>query len=341
MTTTNHPKNTNTPSSNNENSSNSTNHVHGDVALNEDAAVLYQSSNNIQQGCGHVIGWKTWLEIIQSSDAPIACPVCQASVGMVMDGKVATNTDSNNNNNNNMVYFKYGKQIYQLSTSVCRHNNAPQKNSTGGFLSAAGKRSSAPSQDDTLLLLAQDRIVQALQFVDRSTLKILHQGKVLYPPPMAKSSSTKSQDDGGDDSTTTITESIISRRLVEISHADLSHKGHGALNKKKTSLVVMGTRHDGLQQIHQHRHDANKKTNTSWWWQTIILLWRLPWQIFSVSLQVSWLLVGSMVLPFLPPSWVERFNKMLGNNNNNNNSDNNNSSSSDSTNSNESHQHNE
>jgi hypothetical protein len=260
---------------------------------------------------------------------------------MVMDGKVATNTDSNNSN---MVCFKYGKQIYQLSTSVCRHNNTPPKNSTGGFLSAAGKRSSAPSQDDTLLLLAQDRIVQALQFVDRSTLKILHQGKVLYPPPMAKSSSTKSQDDGGgDDSTTTITESIISRRLVEISHADLSHKGHGALNKKKPSLVVMGTRHDGLQQIHQHRNDANKKPNTSRWWQTI-LLWRLPWQFFSVSLQVSWLLVGSLVLPFLPPSWVERFNKMLGssgNSDNNNNNNNNSSSSSDATNSNEPHQHNE
>jgi hypothetical protein len=336
MTTTNHPKNTNTPSNNNENSSNSTNKNNHDdvVAMNEDAAVLYQSSNNIQQGCGHVIGWKTWLEIIQSSDAPIACPVCQASVGMVMDGKVATNTDSNNSN---MVCFKYGKQIYQLSTSVCRHNNTPQKNSTDGFLSAGGKRSSAPSQDDTLVLLAQDRIVQALQFVDRSTLKILHQGKVLYPPPMAKSSSTKSQDDGGDDSTTTITESIISRRLVEISHADLSPKGHGALNKKKPSLVVMGTRHDGWQQIHQHRNDdANQKPNTSWWWQTIV---RLPWQIFSVSLQVSWLLVGSMVLPFLPPSWVERFNKMLGSSGNSDN--NNNSSSSDATNNNERHRHNE
>lgn len=352
----------------------------------------------------------------KNSHHDLDCPICHCSVGMVMDGCVAAsrvkasavvtqvaagknnddhdddcilqrdhrqnNINDNNSNNNNIVCFKYGKQIYLLSTAVSSQQQQHQqqheqpnlsapsdvtKKKRGGILSsflflpwfssvpfspqpnhtndtntgddddAAAMAAFSTATETSNTILAQDRIVQALKFMDRSKLKIFYQGKVLHPPPPRPPISTTAfitptvpiQEEDDD----TI-ELVISKKLLEISKHDLtlastlSNPNNSSNNKlKKPSLVVMGTRLADLQSIQRGRqqptspiqgtHNNNNNNNDFRWWNHNIL--RLPISILTIMVQVSWLMIGTFVTPLLPHSWTEQWRRVTNNNNNNNN----------------------
>jgi hypothetical protein len=176
----------------------------GDDVDPSNMAVLYLTSA-IEDGCGHVVEWNN---LFLMDDVVNVCPVCQKSVGLICDARVATTNDERDDNNNTIVRFKYGKQIYQLSTiAVKPTKTTPTSSWIWSFFSRV-KDSSSTSTDETTTILAQDRIREAMQFVD---LKILHKGKVIYP--------------------CSIEEEKISQQLLDLSSPN-----------QKISLVVMGTR---------------------------------------------------------------------------------------------------
>jgi hypothetical protein len=398
---------------------NNTNNNNSMFLLNESTtAVLYQSVD-VQQGCGHAIPWIQWQDMILPCNPTnnhnnnnnddthhhlhhhnnLHCPICHCSVGMVVDGRVvaaaaaagvenvedAADEKRDYNSNNDVVYFKYGKQTYQLSTALSsqqeqQQQSQPPTNSAASdirnitsysdvtqrksFLLKSlftSKQNDTPTNDvndndgnvtsGTELsgtMLAQDRIVQALQFVDRSKLKIIYQGKVLYPSSSSSSTTTKTTKLPPPPPSTvaTTTNSMssledereewnISKTLLEISQHDLSlevannnnnnnsnHRRRYSL--KKPSLVVMGTRLADLQSLQRQEqkldtthNNNNKNHNNAHWWNYPIL--RLPIFVVTVVLQVSWLMVGTFVAPLLPRWWTDHWRRIANNNINNNN----------------------
>jgi hypothetical protein len=158
-------------------------------------------------------------------------------------------------------------------------------------------------------------VLQALQFVDRSKLKIIYHGKVLYPPPLMTTSITNTTTAA----TTIMTSSsssqqqqqqdelewVIAKKLLENSKHDLTLAG-----LKKPSLV-MGTRLADLQRIQQQSKKQDTHNNNFRWWHENVL--RLPISVLTVLLQVSWLMIGTFVTPLLPHTWTEHWRRTIAN----------------------------
>lgn len=115
-------------------------------------ARLFDSSEH--KKCGHAVPLDLMVERIHQRSP--SCPVCGATVAFVVDG---VDGDSSANH----VAFKYGKQVYRLTV--------PPPNLFQRYLPY--KILDPPT--------AQARIAQVLDFDLQNGMKILYQGKVLYP----------------------------------------------------------------------------------------------------------------------------------------------------------------
>lgn len=242
-----------------------------------DIAVLYTGTDT-SRGCSHTIPWDadTLIAIQQ-------CPICMEPVGMVCDGLVASVEKEKRDNDNKVsriVRFKFGKKIYQLSTTGMKPEQLEilQDQSTTGWLGSFwGKRKSASTNDkSTTTILAQSRIAQALNL---ASMKILHKGKVLYPSLHSEP----------------MQEATISRELLKIS--DEHWNGCKDNNKKKVTLIVMGTSKKG--QLKEPSKDDRKSSSNSILQGLQRSIW-FPVRILCWSVQLSCYLVTSFFAPFLP-----------------------------------------
>jgi hypothetical protein len=229
-------------------------------------AVLYKTAFSVQDGCAHAVRWKDIMDTFHNPQDSPKCPICQTPVNMICDMMVVTSDSSCAVDST--ICFKYGKCVFQLSIHDSRKETS--------FLS----RLSVSSNSGTTIL-AQDRIVQALD-LDPKRLKILHKGKILYPPPPA--------DTGNGDRSRHPHD--VSKKILEITKQDLVQNGNGTKRHHKVSLVIMGSRRD------------KGDHNTTSLWTTIVSLATgiasLPYIIAKVSIQTTWLFVGTIFDPFLP-----------------------------------------
>jgi len=251
-----------------------------------DVAVLYKNID-ISDGCGHTTFWKA-DKLIDLQH----CQICLEPVSMISDGLVSHN-DGDDDDDNQVIRFKFGKQIYQLSTA--NKEEQPQKDSRRwwfwpsfsierkiNYSSTANKRSTT--------ILAQNRIANALNLAN---LKILHKGKIIYPPPDCSTDVKKKNcNDGTEEEPTR--EVIISRRILEISNENWKNN----MTKKKVSLVVMGTLIE-RQLKRRTENDSNSDNVCSILQRLQRSLW-FSLTILQYSMQVTWLLCRSFLGPFLP-----------------------------------------
>ena len=212
-----------------------------------DIAVFYKDVT-MKNGCGHTMHWDP-QKLVDCKK----CPVCQGPVSFICDGS--------SNENPTCVSFKYGKQVYRLSVAK-KATPSSQSNLLKSWI--VSWMSPPGSQNNSVIVTAQDRIQQALGLVG---LKVLHKGKVLCP-----SSSSPQQ---------------ISTQLLELSDADWEHE------HPKASLVVMGT----LQG--QELTGPPTKDAVPWTWKQILFL---PLNIVHWTVHCSWLFFRTFLNPFLPMS---------------------------------------
>jgi len=246
-------------------------------------AVLYKNIE-ISDGCGHTTFWKADKLIDLQY-----CQICLEPVSMICDGLVRHN-DSDDDDDNQVIRFKFGKQIYQLSTAMKEER---QKDSRRwwylywpsfsierriNYTSTNNKRSTT--------ILAQNRIANALNLAN---LKILHKGKIIYK---------KNSNDGTEEEPTR--EVIISRRILEISNESWNNN----MTKKKVSLVVMGTLKE--RQLKGRTKNDSNSDNVSCILQRLQRFFLFPVNILRYSLQVTWLLCRSFLEPFLPSYMLVR-----------------------------------
>mmetsp|Transcript_7831 Transcript_7831/g.17488 ORF Transcript_7831/g.17488 Transcript_7831/m.17488 type:complete len:310 (+) Transcript_7831:265-1194(+) len=243
-----------------------------------DIAILYTFADT-SGGCSHEIPWdaNTLIGLQQ-------CPICMTPVGMVCDGLVASVEKESRDNDNKVgriVRFKFGKKLYQLSTTGMKpQQQVSLQNSytiAGWLGSFWGKTQNASTNDKcTTTMLAQSRIAQALNL---ASLKILHKGKILYPPHHSEP----------------IQEAAISRALLKISDEHWNNCKDN--KKKKVALIVMGTSKEG--QLKESSKDNRKFSNSSVLQGFQPSIW-FPVRILCWSVQLSWHLVTSFFAPFLP-----------------------------------------
>ena len=241
-------------------------------------AILYTCTDT-SGGCSHTVPWdaNTLIGLQQ-------CPICMKPVGMVCDGLVAYDEKESRDNDNKVsriVRFKFGKKIYQLSTTgmkpkqqVARRNPYTIARWLGYFW---GKTQNASTNDKcTTTMLAQSRIAQALNL---ASLKILYKGKVLYPAHHSEP----------------IEEPAISRELLRISDEHWNDCKDN--RKKKVALIVMGTSEEG--QLKEPSKDNRKSSSNSVLQEFQRSIW-FPVKILCWSVQLSWHLITSFFAPFLP-----------------------------------------
>ncbi|MGK3745042.1 MAG: hypothetical protein ACI8RD_003061 [Bacillariaceae sp.] len=254
-----------------------------------DVAILYKDTE-ISNGCGHTIRpWKAdnLIDLLH-------CPICKDPVGMICDGLVSHNNNGDNNDDNQTIRFKFGKQIYQLSTRSiiipAADSEKQQEDSWWMYFSSfilERKNSNSTKNKCTNTTLAQDRIANALNLV---SLKVLHKGKIMYPPP-----NDIRKKNSNEDSEEPTQEVSISRTILKIS--DENWKSNKK-TKKKVSLVVMGTLKE-RQLKGPTNNDNNGDNDCSLLQRLQYSLW-FPVTILKHSLQLTWLLVKSFLGPFLP-----------------------------------------
>jgi len=145
-------------------------------------------------------------------------------------------------------------------------------------------------------ILAQNRIANALNLVN---LKILHKGKIIYPPVDCSSDVRKKNSNDGTEEERT-REVIISRRILEISNESWNNN----ITKKKVSLVVMGTLKE--RQLKGWTKNDSNSDNVSCILQRLQRFLLFPVTILRYSLQVTWLLCRSFLEPFLPSYMLVR-----------------------------------
>ena len=281
--------------------------------LLEDVAVLYKNSD--LSGCGHTISWIA-VNLIDLQ----TCPVCAEHVQMICDVPSVVNHNNNNNNDHDndnpdesdyhIIRFKFGKKIYQLSTTVTTKSNEKSEKDDSSWWPRRLRRRwhtsttmATPSRSSPTTALAQDRIAEALNLVN---LKILHKGTIIYP--------RQSQqlpfyiDPEGRNTADEATR--ISQQILKISHKDWTgsdrrktkesnNNNNSNSNKKKLSLVVMGTPKE--RQLIQQQHTRNT-TGTGTIGGTTILQQCRRYILVPVilSVQLTWLFFKSFFGPILP-----------------------------------------
>ena len=255
-------------------------------------AVLYKSVDDDETKCGHAIQWKpNYLVNLKH------CPICNEQVSMICDGGVVSamsastktaekNDDDDEEKDNNIMTCKFGKQIYRLSIPSTKGvvpsttiDSSKSRNSVWGLLSWLLSMSSS-SPKIASPLTAQDRIQYALGLIEG--FRILHKGKVVYPPSSSSSSSS------GSFSTNENTDPIqISKRLLETSQQEWNTP------KGKKFMVVMGTQHGKeLSPLPPSQNSDSGGIASS------LLL--LPLRIVSWTIKGTYWLVVSFLQPFLP-----------------------------------------
>jgi hypothetical protein len=120
--------------------------------------------------------------------------------------------------------------------------------------------------------------------------KILHRGKVLYPPPSSTKSSSKTKttrpkDDGvHDDTTTTI--ATISQRILQLSQ------------QPGETVVVMGTLR-GRELVESPSTTQSSSSSLGWWrWSQRWV--QLPYTIVYHGTLSVWIFIQSFLAPFIP-----------------------------------------
>lgn len=251
-----------------------------------DVAILYKDTE-ISNGCGHSINWKA-DNLIDLQH----CPICKDPVGMICDGLVSHN-NGDNNNDNQTIRFKFGKQIYQLSTRSiiisATESEKQHEDSWWMYFSSfiLERRSSNSTKNKCTTTLAQDRIANALNL---ASLKVLHKGKIIYPPP--NDIRKKNENDNSQEPTQEV---LISRTILKISDENWNNNNK---TKKKVSLVVMGTLKE-RQLKGPTNNNNNGDVDRSLIQQLQRSLW-FPVTILKHTLQLTWLLAKTFFGPFLP-----------------------------------------
>jgi hypothetical protein len=249
-----------------------------------DVAILYKDTES--QMCGHTIPWKA-DNLIDLQD----CPICKDPVGMICDGLVSHN-NGNDNDYNQTIRFKFGKQIYQLSTRSiisAAESEKQQEDSWWMYFSSfiLERKNSNSTKKKCTTTLGQDRIANALNL---ASLKVLHKGKILYPPP-----NDIRKKNYNDDSEEPTQEVLISRTILRISDENWNNNNK---TKKKVSLVVMGTLKE-RQLKGPTNNDNSGDVDRSLIQQLQRSLW-FPVTILKHTLQLTWLLAKSFLGPILP-----------------------------------------
>eukprot|EP00536_Pseudo-nitzschia_multiseries_P000568 jgi/Psemu1/300183/fgenesh1_kg.7_\ len=240
-------------------------------------AVLYKDANT-STGCSHSIPWNAETLIGLQR-----CPICMEPVGMICDGCVAFGEKESLVEGievGKIIRFKFGKKIYQLSTARVKTEQPSSQQgrfSTGWIRSLWGEdQSRRKSGKCATTMLAQNRIAQALNL---ASLKILHKGKVLYPPHHAEPAR----------------EEMISQTLLKISGEHWN--GSNDSRKKKVALVVMGTSKEC--QLKEPSDDDRLPSSGSFLRRAKYSIW-LPINALRWSVQFTWWFLTSFFAPFLP-----------------------------------------
>mmetsp|Transcript_16057 Transcript_16057/g.44403 ORF Transcript_16057/g.44403 Transcript_16057/m.44403 type:complete len:295 (+) Transcript_16057:219-1103(+) len=240
-------------------------------------AILYEDASS-STGCSHSIPWDAEKLIGLQH-----CPICTKLVGMVCDGSVPfveTQCLDDGNKQCQIIRFKFGKKIYQLSTTAIKPERPESKQRhflTGWMRSYCGEHQSRITDDKCMTtVLAQSRIAQALNL---ASLKILHKGKVLYPIHSSEP----------------IQEAAISQMLLKIS--DENWNVSNGSKKKKIALVVMGTSKEC--QLKEPSNDDGLPRRASFLRGVQRSIW-FPISVFRWSVQLSWHFFTSFFAPLLP-----------------------------------------
>jgi hypothetical protein len=260
------------------------------VAAADDNNTTSTSTSTSTSTCGHAVRWIP-SKLVDLKE----CPICQAPVQLICDGGVSLTTTSNIP----CITVKYGKQTYRLSLAAPKKVEPTPKSFLESIQlrlqlqllawSANANPSARPistsTSTSTSSITAQDRMQQALGLVG-GAFKILHKGKVLYPPNTTTTTKASSSSSASPDE--------LSQRLVDISEADWQAP------HRRASLVLMGT----LQGRELPAPPETKNpTRTSWTssstWQQVAFL---PFHMLRWSLHGTWVFVWSFLAPFLPRS---------------------------------------